>query len=121
MAGLPTQGPLASKLWLISRSFNVIPFSDELLGLTIPQIDWIVQMLANDNPEQIQITKKGEEVLTPEKRKTMTYVDAYNSMRSSTRRDFIDTKIPVKLQEALKRRAEMKSRIVQLRVNNARD
>lgn len=85
--------------------------------MTLAQVDWTVQMLAAENPEQIQVTKAGEPIPEPEKIKTLTYVDAYNTMRSASKQEFINNKIPPKLREALKARKEMKEKITQLQVN----
>jgi hypothetical protein len=105
------QGNLITKLWLISRAFNKLPFSDEILNLTSGQIDWIVQKLAQENPESIQISKDGEQTFTEEQTKTLTLVDAWDSMRGKSKEQFLKERIPLQLRKALEENRKRRSRI----------
>ena len=96
---------------MVSRAFNKLPFSEEMLSMSVPQIDWIVQKLAQENPDAIQITKNAAPVDTDLHTKILRHVDAWNVTRGKAKSDFIKEKIPPKLAEALKKRKEQQSRI----------
>lgn len=58
-------------------------------------------MLAQDDPEKIQILRDGEPVLSEDKIKTLSYVDAWNTMRDSAREEFVKRLVPDKLRKAI--------------------
>lgn len=58
-------------------------------------------MLAQDDPEKIQILRDGEPVLSSDKIKTLSYVDAWNTMRDSAREEFVKRLVPDKLRKAI--------------------
>lgn len=65
-------------------------------------------MLAQDDPNHIQILRNGEQIYTENEMKILTYVDAYDTMRPAAREEFVKKMIPDKLRLALKEREKRK-------------
>lgn len=67
------------------------------------RLDWLVQMLAQDDPENIKILRDGEPEKSPEQIKILSRVDAWDTMRKTDKTQFLQSRIPVKLREAMER------------------
>lgn len=51
--------PLARKLWRVARILNKSPFDRDLLDHTVPQLDFILAMEAEDHPDQWKFERGG--------------------------------------------------------------
>lgn len=82
--------------------------------MTVPQIDWIIERLSQENPDTIQITKNDTPVDTDLHRKILGHVEAWNVKRGKDKASFIKEKIPPKLAAAIAKRKEELSRVAPL-------
>ena len=85
LEGLPTNGVLGQKLWLAAKAIHKSPFSDELLALTLPQLDWIVEMIAKDNPDKMKISRGGEEALPEGLKMALNLAALWDSKRGKAK------------------------------------
>lgn len=97
---------MASKLWLVAKFFNKLPFEQELLDLTIPQLDWIVRRLAQDFPEQITITEGGTAIGPASFQETLKRVEEFAVKTDKLQGEFLDKLLPDKLKTAMKEREQ---------------
>ena len=65
-------------------------------------------MMARDDPDHIQVLRDGEVEKTPDQIKTLSFVGAWDAMRGGGKEEFLLSKIPVKLRDALQRRNKLK-------------
>jgi len=87
--GLPTKGPLAQKLWLVAKTLHMNPFSDSLQSLTIPQLDWIVEMIAKDNPDKIRISRGSDDGMSEGERASVSMAAVWNTKRGKAKDEAI--------------------------------
>jgi len=102
-AGLPTEGMLATKLWLVAKTLHLSPFSDDVMGLTLAQLDWCVEMIAKDN-NAIKITRNGQVALPESAQKSVRAAAIYDTMRGRKKEQMLDAMLPTELRAALKTR-----------------
>ena len=46
-------------MWTVSRILNLSPFSDEVQKLSSAQMNWILEMYAQENPD-VKLSRPGE-------------------------------------------------------------
>ncbi len=82
-------GPLGQKLWLVAKALHLSPFSNSLQELTIPQLDWIVEKIAQDNPDKIRLSRNGEDSLPEGAKQAITSVALWDSKRGKAKEEAI--------------------------------
>lgn len=65
-AGLDPDNLFNQKIWRVSRILNDSPFSEKVQELTLPQMDFILEMYAKDNPEEWSFHKGKAPTQFPE-------------------------------------------------------
>lgn len=68
----------------------------------MPQLDWIMQMIAKDHPDRIKIMQNGQEALSDAAKAIVNMAEAWNTKRGSARSRYLEKAIPPELKAALK-------------------
>lgn len=89
-----------------------------MLDLTLPQLDWIVEMIAKDNPDRIKILRGGEEDLPKGAENSIRAAENWNTMRGKAKEAMIDKLFSKELRNKLKNMPR-KKRGPQLYINPA--